>query len=124
MNRCPSRPALRLTAANMAIAISLVAGLIGLSAPAAAQLTVRPFPTAVKRGALQVTNPPDLVIDGKVERLSPGARIRDMNNMLVMSGAIVGQNLLVNYVREPQGLIHEVWILTEAEAKLPLPKAP
>jgi len=108
----------------MAIAISLAAGSLSIASPAAAQLTVRPFPIAAKRGAMQVTNPPDMVLDGRAERLSPGARIRDPNNMLVMSGAIIGQNLLVNYVREPQGLIHEVWILTEAEAKVPLSKTP
>jgi hypothetical protein len=38
-----------------------------------------------------------------------------------MSGSIVGQNLLVNFVREPNGLVHEVWILNEAEAKQVLP---
>jgi hypothetical protein len=33
----------------------------------------------------------------------------------------VGKNLLVNYVREPHGLVHEVWILTEDEARQVLP---
>ena len=87
-------------------------------------LTIRPFPATAQRGAMQVIQPPVILLNGKEEQLSPGSRIRGTNNMLVMSGALVGQNLLVNYVREPQGLIHEVWILNEAEAQLPPPNAP
>jgi hypothetical protein len=66
---------------------------------------------------MQVTQPPELLINGKAERLSPGARIRGSNNMMVMSGALVGQSLVVKFVREPLGLVHEVWVLTEAEAQ-------
>jgi hypothetical protein len=68
-----------------------------------------------------ITNPPELVMNGRPERLSPGARIRNANNMLVLSGALVGQNLLVNFVREPNGMVHEVWILTPDEARQVLP---
>jgi hypothetical protein len=71
-----------------------------------------------------VVQPPELFINDRPERLSPGARIRGPNNMMVMSGALVGQKLLVHFVREPLGLIHEVWILTEAEAAQELPKPP
>jgi hypothetical protein len=66
---------------------------------------------------MQITQPPELLINGKAERLSPGARIRGTNNMLVMSGALIGQNLVVKFVREPLGLVHEVWVLTPAEAQ-------
>jgi hypothetical protein len=70
-----------------------------------------------------IISPPEVLIDGKPARLSPGARIRGANNMLVMSGALVGQAVVVNYVREPLGLVHEVWILNAAEiqAKPPRP---
>jgi hypothetical protein len=47
-----------------------------------------------------------------------------MNNLLQMSGSLVGQNLLVNFVRNPSGEVHDVWILTEAEAALKLPSQP
>ncbi|MFZ3128587.1 MAG: hypothetical protein WA136_11290 [Rhodoferax sp.] len=127
MNRCYRLPPLRRTAAHAALCLSLAAGLASLCAPALAQqqlLTIRPFPATALRGTLQVTNPPDVLLDGKAARLAPGARIRGTNNMLVMSGAIVGESVLVNYVREPLGLIHDVWILNAAEARLPLPSAP
>ena len=127
MNRCYHFPALRQAAAHLALSLSLAAGMVSVCAPALAQaqpLTIRPFPANAQRGTLQVTNPPELLLDGKAARLSPGARIRGTNNMLVMSGAIVGETVVVNYVREPVGLIHDVWILNAAEAKLPAPKAP
>ena len=59
--------------------------------------------------------PPEVTLDGKPDRLSPGSRIRDLNNMLVLSGGIVGRKLPVVYRRDAAGLVHEVWILTEAE---------
>ena len=44
--------------------------------------------------------------------------------MLVMSGSLVKQELTVNYLLEPNGMVHEAWILTPAEAaeKRPLAK--
>ena len=80
------------------------------------ELAVRQFPPAAKRGTLVVTAPPEVLLNGAVERLSPGVRIRGVNNMLVMSASLVGKTVLVNYVREKQGLIQEVWILNQAEA--------
>jgi hypothetical protein len=77
----------------------------------------RQFPPKALRGRLRVVQGADILIDGKPERLSPGARIRGPNNMLVMTGAMVGQEYLVNFVRETYGNVHQVWILTPEEAK-------
>jgi len=88
-----------------------------LPSAAVAQDQVRTFPPAALRGMLEVTQPPQILINGQVERLSPGARIKAQNNLIVMSGTLVGQSLLVNYVRNQQGLIQDVWILTAAEAQ-------
>lgn len=112
MNRC------------LTFALTSAVAFLLLGSPASAQMSVRPFPVTAERGAMQITNPPEMVLNGKSERLSPGARVRGANNMLVMSASLSGQNLLVNFVREPQGLIHEVWVLTEAEAKVPLAPKP
>ena len=103
---------------------ALSAALLGLSAPASAQIGVRPFPPGAERGTLVVTYPPVVQLNGKVDRLSPGSRIRGANNMLVLSGSIVGQPLVVNFVRNPTGEVHEVWVLTAAEAALKLPAQP
>lgn len=85
--------------------------------PLAAQGLVRQFPAAARRGTLEVTQPPNLLINGQAERLSPGARIKNTNNMIVLSGSLIGQPVLVNYLRDPQGQIHEVWLLNPAEAQ-------
>ena len=81
----------------------------------AAQGIRREAPKDVVLGQLVVTAPPQVTIDGKPDRLSPGSRIRDLNNMLVLSGGIVGKKLPVVYRRDAAGLVHEVWILTDAE---------
>ncbi len=77
---------------------------------------LRKFPAAALRGKLQVTQAPEILIDGKRERLSPGARIRDTSNRLVMSASLAGLELVVNFVRNGAE-VHEVWIITELEAK-------
>ncbi|MDO8450142.1 MAG: hypothetical protein Q7T10_15200 [Rhodoferax sp.] len=77
----------------------------------------RQFPPAAKRGTMVVTAPPQVLINGAVAQLSPGARIRGVTNMMVMSASLVGSSVLVNYVRDPLGLVHEVWILSEQEAQ-------
>ena len=84
---------------------------------------VRNFPPAALRGELVVTTPPVITLDGKPDRLSPGARIRDTHNMLVMSGTLVNQKVVVNYLREGAGNVHEVWILNSEEARLKRPNS-
>ncbi len=111
MNRCLPMPFLRFL--GMLI---LVVGALSMGNPVAAQTTPRQFPAAAKRGMLVVTMPPDVQINGVAERLSPGARIKGVTNLMVMSAALVGSSVLVNYVRNAQGLIHEVWILSDEEA--------
>ena len=103
---------------NRCRTVWVACALVATALMASAQTpTVRPFPPKAERGVMQITQPPELLINGKAERLSPGARIRGTNNMLVMSGALVGQSLPIKFVREPLGLVHEVWVLTEAEAQ-------
>jgi hypothetical protein len=103
------------------LSAALAVALLSLSGLAGAQLGVRPFPPTAERGSMVVTYPPVIQLNGKPDRLSPGSRIRGQNNMLVLSGSIVGQNLLVNFVRNPTGEVQDVWVLTAAEAALKLP---
>ena len=99
--------------AGLVAVLTLMAA--GATCQAVAQ-TSRPFPATALRGALQITQPPDVLLNGEAARLSPGSRIRGTNNMLQMSAGLVGQKLLVHYTREPSGLVHDVWILTPEEA--------
>ena len=126
MNRCKSRFS-RLHAIALAALIA-PAGVLFVG-PAAAQLLDpsatqneaanggRNFPPGTLRGRFMVVNSPEIQLDGQPERLSPGARIRSAERMLVMPAAITGQNLLVNYTRDAAGMVREVWILTPDEAQ-------
>jgi hypothetical protein len=98
--------------------------LCAISALVTAQTSVRPFPPKAERGLMQITQPPEMLLNGKPDWLSPGARIHGPDNMLRMSGTLMGQKAVVNFVREPAGQVHEVWILTEAEAAQKLPTKP
>jgi hypothetical protein len=85
----------------------------------------RNFPATALRGEIVVTQPPELLLNGKPARLAPGARIRGVDNMLVMSGAAVGQTLVVHYTRDTTGQLLDVWLLTSAElARKPWPTTP
>lgn len=111
MNRCTQTMARLLL-----LACAALAGLAFSFPPtASAQGIRREAPKDVVLGRLVVTQPPVVTIDGKPDRLSPGSRIRDLNNLLVLSGSIAGKELPVVYRRDAAGLVHEAWLLTEEE---------
>ena len=118
MKRC-LRPLARTLQATWLAGLLALASL--LTTPALAQTeelqSVRNFPKAALRGLLVVRAPPDISMNGKADRLAPGVRIRNLNNNFVLSGTLVGQELLVNYTRDSIGLVYEVWILNPEEAR-------
>lgn len=91
--------------------------------PATAQLRAMPgaegrvFPAVALRGDLTVKQPPEVTLDGQDERLPPGVHIYGTNNLLVLSAALAGQSFTVNYTRDQQGALNNIWILTPQEAK-------
>lgn len=94
------------------------------AAPDAAQAQ-RLFPANALRGELVVTAPPEATLNRQPVRLAPGARIRDTDNRLVLSGQLVGRKLLVHYTHDLQGNLLDVWLLTPVEAaKKPWPTTP
>ena len=111
MNRCPR------TLARLSLAAGLALAGLSFSIPTAAlaQGIKREAPKDVVLGQMVVTQPPVITMNGKPDRLSPGSRIRDLNNMLVLSGGLVGKVLPVVYRRDGAGLVHEAWILTPDE---------
>jgi len=122
MNRChPRKPALVLTLLFASLSFALP--------PAAAQVydqpqRIPPMAATAVPGLLRITAPPEVLLNGQPARLAPGARIRDRNNLLVLSGTLVGEDLKVRYTRDPLGLVHEVWILTAAEIAATTPPKP
>src|ERR1700741_3486876 len=115
MNRCHTMRARLALAALLALPVSLAA-LAPLQASAQEAIR-REAPKDVVLGKMTVELPPVIQIDGKPDRLSPGSRIRDTRNMLVLSGALAGQTVPVVYKRDAAGLVHEVWLLTADEYK-------
>lgn len=104
---------------------ALAALLCAPLAQAQVMQATRFFPKDALRGELQITQPPEALLNGQAARLAPGSRIRGTNNMLVLSGAVVGQKFSVNYTLDPTGLVMDVWVLTEAEQKAsPWPRTP
>jgi opacity protein-like surface antigen len=94
-----------------------------LVAPAAAQMQ-RQFPATALRGAL-VVGTSEIRINGRTAQFAPGVRVRDQNNMIQLSGALVGQKLRVNYTIDTSGLVKDVWILRpDEEAMWPWPTTP
>ena len=121
MNRC-SIPIARWRAHMAAL------GAVLLALPALGQWQepqrIPPIPAHAVRGVLEVTAPPEVLLDGQPARLAPGARIRDRNNLMVVSGALIGQKHTVRYTRDPLGLLLEVWVLTPAEVAASAPAQP
>jgi hypothetical protein len=110
-----------------ALAIStFVLPLVGALLPFEAQAQVqRNFPAKALRGEVTFGEPPQAQLNRQATQLAPGARIRDTNNMMVVSGSLKGQRVVVNYTLDSLGQLHEVWILREEETrKLPWPRTP
>lgn len=113
MNRC-SKPAT--TARSLLVAVALTFTSLGLLAPtpASAQMQ-RLFPAKVQRGSITFSAPPMVELNGKAERLGPGVRVRDQHNRVALTGRLRGQTFVVNYLRDPAGVVRDIWILTPAE---------
>ena len=104
------------------VAVCMAASL--LVAPASAQAQ-RAFPATALRGAVVIGEAPEISLNGRPARLSPGARIRDASNLVVVPSGLIGSRFLVHYTLDTLGLVREVWILTPQEAaKRPWPTTP
>ena len=114
MNRCARRP---LGWRGRALSVALTCAFALL--PSLGHAQHRVFPDQAQRGLLVMGTPPALTINGKAERLSPGSRIRDTDNRIVFANTLTGQQLVVNYVREANGMVHEVWLLNPFEKAQP-----
>jgi hypothetical protein len=101
--------------------------LIGLTLSAAAfvaqaqAVVARQFPVDALRGEMVFGQPPEVLVGKKPARMVPASRIRGPNNMLVMSGSLIGSKAMVHYTIDNQGFVKDVWILRADELKKPWP---
>ena len=77
--------------------------------------THRFFPANALRGQLVITQFPDALLNGQPARLSPGARIKNDNNLWVPPAGLTGQKLIVHYTVESSGMLQDVWVLNPVE---------
>jgi hypothetical protein len=118
MKRCPRKSPAALPATVLTVLLALGGLLIAPSwAQTEVAISVRQFPQEAVRGLLVVQAPPVITLNGKEDRLSPGARIRNANNHYVLAANLTGQELLVNYTRDRSGQVHNVWLLNADEAR-------
>lgn len=99
----------------------LMLALIGCAAvpalPARSQQLERTFPAPSKRGKMTPSYFPELLIDGKVRRMSPAGRIFNQENLIETAGTLRGKNLPVRYTEDTNGDIDRLWLLTPEEAR-------
>jgi hypothetical protein len=112
MNRCPAALVAPLAGLSTLLAVALIS-----SSAAHAQAVQRDFPAKALRGSMVVVQPPLVAMDDRPTRFSAGARILDSSNKLVRPATLVNQERVVNYTLDQRGQVHQVWLLTEAEAK-------
>ena len=102
--------------------LALAVALSSLHATAPAQVQ-RLFPADSLRGEIEFLQPPEILLNRATARLAPGSRIRAQDNMLQMSGSLIGSKFAVNYTTDTYGLVHDVWILRSEEIRmLPWPR--
>ena len=128
MNRCAQLlAALTLGAFSCAQAAQTATVVNPTTAPATApaatdgQSMHRAFPQNALRGKIVFGAPPVITMNGVVTRMAPAYRIHGLNNLLVMSAQLDGQTATVNYTRDVEGHVLEVWILSPAEIARPWP---
>ena len=78
------------------------------------------FPQKVQRGKITFVTTREVVLNDKTERLAPGVVVRTERNTIALTGSLRGNSYTVNYLRDPMGLVREVWILTPTEAERPV----
>ena len=91
------------------------------SCAALAMAQLRTIPKEAVLGQLRHLEAMVVEIDGKPRSLAPGAQIRDPDNRLVLPVSLV-EKTQVRYLVDSTGMVHRVWILSEAE-KAALPPA-
>jgi hypothetical protein len=104
--------------------VLLVPCVLFVSLPVAAQ-SIRNFNDKALRGEVAFQQPPNVLLNAAPARLAPGVRIRGEDNLLKMSGTLVGQHRVVNYTLDLNGQLLDVWVLTPQErAREPWPTTP
>jgi len=92
-------------------AFALIAAFVASTAMA----QLRSIPDDAERAEIRHVEQNVIELNGKQERLAPGAQIRDQANRIIVPAALE-TGALVKYRRDATGAVSQVWILTPEEA--------
>ena len=110
---------------NQAAQAAALAALLSSQATVDGQSIQRNFPQKALRGKIVFGTPPFIQINGNVTQMAAAYRVHGYNNLLLMSGQLVGVEGVVDYALDVGGQVYEVWLLTPTEAaKKPWPRTP
>lgn len=99
----------------------LLAAVFGMLLCGSATAQFRQIPDTALRGMIRHVQSLMVSIDGTPISLSPGANIRDTNNLIIVPTALPPAGALADYLLDVNGQIHRVWLLTPQEAAIPRP---
>ena len=105
MSRCQRRRSFALTGVALLLATHVQAQ----------EVVTRAFPADALRGTLTFLSASEAQLNNKSVGLVPGLRVRGPNNLLMLSGELVGQKFVANYTVDFLGQIKDVWVLREDE---------
>ena len=117
LSSAPRAPTRRAFVAGVALAAAT-------SGAARAQQVSRTFPMTALRGDIQFGEAPEILLNGRPTRLGPGARIRNVGNLVVTPAPLLGQRAVVLYTVDDLGNVRDVWLLTPEEATRRWPRSP
>ena len=93
----------------------LLALLVACALCGGALAQLRSIPQEAKRGEMRHLQAMTVEIDGKPQRLAPGAQIRDVANRIVVPTSLP-KATPVRYLTNAEGHVRQVWILSPEEA--------
>ncbi|MSQ70864.1 MAG: hypothetical protein EXR27_06185 [Betaproteobacteria bacterium] len=80
---------------------------------------MRSIPDAAKRGVIRPVGGMVVSIDGVTALLSPAARIRDQQNLIIVPSALPSEGATARYDIDVDGQVQRVWLLTPEEMARP-----
>jgi hypothetical protein len=95
--------------------IAALLALLPMAVPGAVA-QMRTLPLDTERGVIRHIEGPDVTVDGKSARLAPGATIRNRDNLIIVPASLPAEGARAEYVRDAQGMIFRVWLVTSEEA--------
>src|SRR5690348_11486659 len=90
-----------------------------LAVPVLAQTRPTPVPQDSKRGYVRHIDEMAVAVNGKAMQLTPGAQIRNQQNLIIVPTAIPPGGAWADYVLNADGQVFRVWLLTPAELARP-----